>query len=143
MSLRDQLYGIRAARGVLTPEVVVEEAAPEEHPLHHRFEWDNNVAGHKYRVGQAEDLIRSIKVVQRPATDKEPALVQRAFVAPRDPARPNEYMPIEEVAQDPFLRSLYIKQLENEWREFKRRYDGFEEFWPIIVSDAPAELATV
>lgn len=43
--------------GILQPEVVVEEARPKESPLHSRFEWDNTVAGQRYRIWQARQLI--------------------------------------------------------------------------------------
>ena len=61
---RDALRDICEERGRLTPEVVVEEARPTGHPLHHRFEWDDEAAGSAWRWHQAHDLIRSFEWVE-------------------------------------------------------------------------------
>lgn len=50
-------------QGRLTPEEVVEVARDPRHPLHGRFEWDDQKAGHAYRLAQARSLIRSVEVV--------------------------------------------------------------------------------
>lgn len=47
----------------LSAERVVENSRPAAHPLHHRFEWNDKVAGHEHRLDQARELIRSVKVV--------------------------------------------------------------------------------
>lgn len=63
--------------GNLTPDAVVEAARPKAHPLHHRFEWDDSVAGHKYRLDQARALIRTrFAVVTEIHTIRAPAFVR-------------------------------------------------------------------
>jgi len=57
-----ELERIRKTRGGLKSEDVVEEARPEAAPLHPVFEWDDSVAGEKFRRVQASTLIRSIQV---------------------------------------------------------------------------------
>ena len=49
-------------RGRLTPEQVVEAARDESSPLHECFEWDDGKAAHKYRVEQARDLLKRVKI---------------------------------------------------------------------------------
>ncbi len=44
-----EMERIRAARGDLTPALVVEESEAEDAPLHKCFEWDNGKAGDLYR----------------------------------------------------------------------------------------------
>lgn len=51
-----------AAAGKLTPEIVVADAKPIKSPLHGEFEWDDKIAGHKFRLGQARDMIASVRV---------------------------------------------------------------------------------
>jgi hypothetical protein len=58
----EALQGLAEA-GKLSPEQVVTEASKAGSPLHDCFEWDDSVAGHKYRLSQARDLIRSVQVV--------------------------------------------------------------------------------
>lgn len=48
--------------GFLRPQAVVDEARAEESPLHGAFEWDDGVAAEKYRLDQAQRLIRSFRV---------------------------------------------------------------------------------
>lgn len=70
-NLRDQIEAIRASHGRLTPELVVDEARNPDHPLHHRFDWDDVVAGEKWRRVQAGELIRSVRVIYRNAKGEE------------------------------------------------------------------------
>jgi len=60
--LRTQLTGIYQAHGELTPQIVVDEARPEGSPLHSRFDWNDQIAGEKYRLVQAQQLIRAVRI---------------------------------------------------------------------------------
>lgn len=51
-----------AADGRLTADMVLKDAKKQSSPLHGEFEWDDAVAGHKYRLEQARDLIAGHKV---------------------------------------------------------------------------------
>ena len=51
-----------AAAGTLTPEAVVADAKPAKSLLHGEFEWDDKIAGHKFRLDQARDMIASVRV---------------------------------------------------------------------------------
>lgn len=46
-------------KGVLRPEDVVEAARPAQSPLHGNFTWDDAVAGDRYRLWEARQLIRT------------------------------------------------------------------------------------
>lgn len=61
--LRRALAEIEDGSGRLTPDVVLAHAQAPTHPLHDRFEWDNEKASHQYRIEQARALIRSVQVV--------------------------------------------------------------------------------
>jgi hypothetical protein len=50
-------------RGRLTAEQVVEEARPQSSPLHGCFEWDDSKAAESWRIEQARDLIKRVKIV--------------------------------------------------------------------------------
>lgn len=60
--LRDRLQTLAGRDGRLTAAAVVDDAADKKSPLHGEFEWDDSVAGHKYRIEQARTLIASVKV---------------------------------------------------------------------------------
>lgn len=64
-AIRAELDRIKTSNGegLLKADDVVENAADKNCPLHGYFEWDDSVAGHKYRLSQARALIRQIEVV--------------------------------------------------------------------------------
>lgn len=134
MSLREHLLAIRDERGRLDPTTVVEVATPNDHPLHDRFEWDDAVAAHGYRVTQAHELIRSVRLVYRTAADGEERDV-RAFHAVRT-EEGYIYESAEMVARDPFLTKLLLADMEREWKQLRERYQHFDEFWRLIRSEA-------
>jgi hypothetical protein len=50
-------------QGKLTADDLIAAARSPKHPLHDRFEWDDTVAGQKWRIYQAREIIRSVQVV--------------------------------------------------------------------------------
>lgn len=133
MNLRDQLKTIRDQTGTLTPSNVVAAATPDNHPLHHRFEWDDTIAGPKYREIQAADLIRSVKITYRTNNDAEPHTV-RAFHAVKT-ATQSEYVDIDDVTSDPLTRALVLRNAQIEWNTIKRKWQHLAEFMAIVAED--------
>jgi hypothetical protein len=120
-TLKDELLRIRAERGALSPATVLDDARPADSPLHHRFEWDDAVAGERYRLVQASELIRSVRVSFATPTGIESV---RQFVI----SAPQTYSPIEEVVADPISRELLLRQFEREWKILQARYSHLIEF---------------
>lgn len=58
----------KAHHGQLTPEIIVEEASSPDSPLHELFPWDNEIAGHKYRLAIARSIFRSVRFEIRTET---------------------------------------------------------------------------
>jgi len=65
-----ELDRIRRRDGTIRPAAVVDEARPEEAPLHPAFEWRDPVAAEQWREHQASTLIKVVRVV--PAAPQEP-----------------------------------------------------------------------
>lgn len=124
----------------LTPELVLDEASSESHPLHGYFDWDDSTAAYKFRLNQASHLIRSIRIVYR-ETAKGEAKSVRAWVAPRMRSEPHAYQPADIVAADPLMRSMVLRQMERDWKSMKERYHDFKEFWHLIESENTSESA--
>ena len=79
MTVQEELQAIYDETGQLTPAVVLDRARDPEHPLHQRFDWDDNQAAERWRLHQAGQLIRSVKVnIERSETE---TVQVRAFVA--------------------------------------------------------------
>lgn len=134
MSLRDHLQTIYDNVGRLTPEDIVDAARDENHPLHERFEWDDGIAAEAWRRAQAHELIRSVRITYAEDEKGRPRTV-RAFHALRT-EKGHVYEPAEKVAADPFLSRLLMADMEREWKQLRRRYEEFEEFWRMITADA-------
>jgi hypothetical protein len=133
-SLREHLQAIHDRHGALTPALVLAEASDPAHPLHSRFQWDDSAAAQSWRKHQAQELIRSVKVVYKPATERDPARSVRAFHAVRREDG-HVYEPAEKVAEDPFVRRLVLADMEREWKALKRRYEQFAEFADMVRQD--------
>lgn len=135
--LRELIQGVYDANGRLTPELVLDTARDPGHPLHSRFEWDDSVAAERHRRDQAHRLIRSVRVVYKQGTETSAPVTGRAFHAVRSAAGPTayEYRPAEEVAKDPFLAQLALREMERQWKELHRKYGAFVEFRAMVQAD--------
>ncbi len=132
MSLLDQLTAIRDERGSLTPALVVDAARDPEHPLHSRFEWDDGVAAEKWRLEQASQLLRVVKLPPDPARPSD----LRAFVAVKGKdSHRAEYVPTETAMADEFARRLVLADMEREWKALRRRYQHMAEFAQLVLRD--------
>lgn len=129
--LRDQLAMIHQAHGKLTPHLVLETARDPQHPLHSRFEWNDSLAAERYRLAQAHELIRSVRVVYR-STQGERSV--RAFQAVRAPTG-YVYEPAEKVLRDPFTTQLILNEMRREWEQLRARYEDFKEFAEMVRAD--------
>ncbi len=134
-SIRDHLQAIYEKHGVLTPELVVDEARSKKHPLHpYVFDRAAGEAAEAWYRHRAHELIRTVKVTYGP--EEAPREV-RAFHAVRQESG-HVYEPVEKIASDEFLRELVLRDMEREWKQLFTRYQEFEEFLSMVRSDVVA-----
>jgi hypothetical protein len=134
MSLRDQLQRLNeddreiySAQGLGAPR-------PKTTPIHSRLTWDNREAAEQWRQAQAAELIRSVRVIYRQATETEEARSVRKYHAVRGPSG-YAYQPADQVAADPFLHRLVLSDMQREWMALRRRYEHFSEFVQMVRDD--------
>ena len=128
--LRTQLTGIYQQHGELTPQIVVDEARPVDAPLHSRFEWDNDIAGEKYRLSQAAQLIRAVRIEYTSPGSEEKKFI-RAFSSLRESSEDAEttgYAPTEEILENPVTRKILLRNMERDITDLKRKYGHLAEF---------------
>lgn len=132
-NLRNALLGIYQQRGELTPQIVVDEARDEQHPLHDRFEWDNDKAGEAYRRVQASELIRSVKITYTAGPTQEPRQV-RAFSSLHHSVSPDQrgYVPTDELARDDVSYKVLLRQCEREIAALKQKFGHLKEFGQLL-----------
>lgn len=133
MSLRDHLLAIREEHGQLTAALVLDAARPKSHPLHSRFEWNDKAAGEAYRLEQARELIRKVRISYKPSEDGAFSSVRAWHSVPTEDGR--AYRSAEEIAEDPFLLKLHLQNMEREWRALREKYKDFAEFAQMILRD--------
>lgn len=106
------LLALHAAHGGLRPSEVVAAAAPVDSPLHGEFEWDDEKAGHEFRLWQARHLIR-VAVIETTVDDGTVVADRFVHVPPTaadrdDATREGMYQPMRVVVQhaDWYTRAL-------------------------------------
>ena len=120
----NELQRIYERDGVIEPETVVEESENPSAPLHSCFEWDDEKAAHKYRITQAQNIIRAIVVVNEA---KQPET--RAFVNVQ-----REYHPVSVVVRNPEKREILLQNALNELRWFERKYNTLQELSNVLAA---------
>lgn len=120
----NELQRIYERDGVIEPETVVAESQTPSAPLHSCFEWDDEKAAHKYRITQAQNIIRAIVVVDEA---KQPET--RAFVNVQ-----REYHPVSVVVRNPEKREILLQNALNELRCFERKYNTLQELSNVFAA---------
>jgi len=133
--LREWLLSVRDSDGARTPEAIVRAAQAKSSPAHKEFEWNDKVAGEKYRLDQARALARRFSVVVKEATDAEPEVRMRAFYSVPHSSGKRSYEALDQVAEDPFTRQLVLQEMEREWKTLHRKYATFSEFVALVKKD--------
>lgn len=125
--------------GQRLPELVLAKAEAGDERLRGYFEWDDTAAGRAYRLDQAAQLVRRVKVTVL-RSDQEPPIRVRAYIArkelPSDEENiePGAYIAIEQVAgqtayeasvQDAIKRDLL--RLERKYRDTNLLFSMAEE----------------
>ena len=96
-----ELDRIRRRDGTIRPDVVVDEARPEEAPLHPAFEWRDPVAAEQWREHQARTLIKVVRVVPADANESQVTSVRPVtHAAPASPPAVERYDPMAREVQE-------------------------------------------
>lgn len=111
--------------GRLTQEAVVKAARPSSSPLHPAFDWNDKSAAHKWRLSQAQYIIRKLDVVEeKPGGDRQAV---RAFVN-ISMEEDRSYTSIAHAMSDDEIREQVIARAWKELQDWKDRYDEIVEF---------------
>lgn len=136
--LREQLQSVYDQHGQLTPALVVVAARAETHPLHSRFEWDDSVAGERYRQAQASELIRAVRIAYVDGKGRGQSV--RAYQSVRGQTG-YRYEPTADVAADPVLSQIVLMDMRREWKALQARYGHFSEFVSMVQADLNADAS--
>lgn len=115
------------AGGELDAEDVVKAAKEDAHPLHPHFEWNDTVAAHAFRVDQARNLIRIVRV-EDDTTDEGS---KRAFISINGRSGLS-YRAVSDVENSADLQEALLAQAEKELEAFERRYRELKDICSIV-----------
>lgn len=110
---------------------VVSKAKEKGSCMHTLFEWDNKVAGEKYREIQAGKIVRCL-VITRPEPKENPEKTNiRTFVSTNN--RDNTYQSIKVVVNDKTEYNKLLDKAMQELKAFKEKYSCLAELHEIIA----------
>jgi hypothetical protein len=110
----ERAYDEMSSLSELTPQNVLDLARNEKTELHRAFEWDDAIAGEKYRLTQARHLIQCI-VVRQNKDDKED--VQRVF---QISSERSTYKPITYFLENKDEHTKLLEKAKNELYAFQK-----------------------
>lgn len=127
--------------GGLTPKRLVDVSRDKDSPLHQEFEWDDSIAGEKYREEQAKALIRNIVIVQSDAqTERQVKLERkekekkeakdRGFVSTGE--NDSRYITLSSALTNSQWRNNLLTQAKRDCEAFINKYHRLEELAEII-----------
>jgi hypothetical protein len=134
MSLQTEIQGILDSHGRLDADLVVQVATPEDSPLHERFVWDDAVAGHKFRLNQARQLIRSVRVVFKESDGIHPPQHFRVYSSLPLNGNERTYVRTEDALNDPFQRQILLRQMRREMASLHQKYAHMQE-WASLLDE--------
>lgn len=102
---------------------VLEKAKDKNSELHKCFEWDDTVAGDKYRLIQASTVISSISIVVNEDTNEEKII--KKYVKVYDESKEkNKFKSIVEVLKNDSEYMQIVDKAEKEFLDYKKKYES-------------------
>jgi hypothetical protein len=122
----DELRALhRKHDGLLTPVQIHDWAV--KHPrsaIAARLEWDNEIAGHAYRLWQIRELVATHLVLESG---------EREWVSlSADQIEQGGYRDLSDVLRDETLRSIWVRDALEELGRFERRFSSISELAPVF-----------
>ena len=113
----------------ITPEKVLEIAKDENTELHKCFEWDDGIAGEKYRLSQARQIITFLIV--KPDERKEEEDNVRVF---QISSEPQTYQPIKMFVENEDEYKALLKRAKAELVAIRNRYKQLSELEEVFAA---------
>lgn len=101
---------------------VVDMARDESHYMHSMFEWDDSIAGEKYRESQAQKIVHMLVYIDEETEKPSPV---RVFYA--DPIEVRQYTPTKLILRDRDKYKGLLDQAIIELKAFRKKYEHLAE----------------
>lgn len=133
-----QAYGeyltkIQEEKGPLTPSLVVKKAKAKKSVIHDYFEWDDTIAGPKYRIHQARRLMNHIQVEIIDNGDKKPRAIKMFHnIQIMKESKDRAYLSLSTIINSDDYRKQIVEKAMVELRGWQERYRQYSELKPIF-----------
>lgn len=128
-AIGDALEEIRQRKGgELEPKHVVESARSDSHILHPHFEWDDKLAAESFRIDQARNIIRIVRIV-----DEEGEEPVRAFLSVTG-ANGVSYRSVGDVKRSADLQDALLARAQSDLEAFEARYRELKDICQIVTT---------
>lgn len=140
-----EIEAIEKQYGKVTSDLLLERAKDEENPLHSCFEWDDAVAGHKYRLHQATVLILNLTVEEEKVETPKPV---KAYYNVSEGTKKGTFINAKTAFANPDTRDIVLRRAFREFQSFKEKYQELKEFAEIfktfdnMIADMEVEAET-
>jgi hypothetical protein len=125
VAVEQALREIYESRGRLDPKDVVEVARNPKSVLHDTFNWNNDEAAEQWRLQQARQLIRSVKI-ERVENTEGPRSVRFVRQYVHDPEN-DGYLATEDVAKLPDVRERVLDEMRRDLLRLQSKWDLYKE----------------
>ena len=126
------LESIEQEQGGITPIAIVDAAREESNPLHGWFEWDDVIAGEKYRVSQAQDLVQALVVVYEDANTQQETECRAFVTIIEDDQR--HYGSIGRVMLRDDLKEQIVADVKNTIQQCRYKLESYKGFEKAVKS---------
>lgn len=111
--------------GVHHPEDMVKAARNNNHVLHSRFEWDDLIAGHEYRIQQARFMMRCC--VSYDPNDPTETPFRRYYSLSTDRENGGGYRKLDDILSNRDLRKILLDDAARDAELFLQKYQHLQE----------------
>lgn len=114
----------------LSPATLLDASRDSTAPLHDEFEWRDDVAAEKYRLGQAQKIIQNLRIVvtRQDGTEEK----ERSFVI--TPGGKSAYVTLNAAFTNEEWRSNLLKQAREDAEVFLAKYRRLEELADVATA---------
>lgn len=116
--------------GAITKKALVESARDSESEIHGLFEWDDKIAGEKYRLYQAGVVLSSLKITVT-TTSQEPAKV-RGFIQTSREDQVAQYRNVTVALSQETTRKSVLEIAKKELFMFAEKYRLLKELSGVL-----------
>ena len=135
----ERLERLEREHGKVTPQIILDDARPDNSPLHKCFEWDDAKAAEEYRLQQARGILTALTVTVE--TTSEPIQV-RAFVnvSPVNEKVGSVVAVIRAMSDEESKRNV-LNMAMRELRQFEKKYSALKELADVFTAIHAVKVA--